>query len=185
MQNPVRSDVHAQWVGMRREQEPEDGRAVGIAMDHGYERIDVRLDDDHPASAAGWFPPPAYAWDPDVYIIDIGVLGHPIGGRLDELEGERIGHQKHLTLVWQLAELTKLPELRSEDGGRLVGRPALDAARHATTCGELADYLEDIREPLTPGRFLDNLVDSFANTSLRVPTDPFEAEDEFCGDAGG
>ena len=185
MDNPVRSDVHAQWVGMRRGQEPEDGRAVGIAMQHGYERIDVPLRNDHPATAAGWFPPPSYAWDSDVYIIDIGVLGHPVGSRLDELVGERIGHQKRLTLVWQLAELTFAPQLRTSEGERIVGAPEMDAARRALSCGQLADYLEDVREPLTPGRFLGNLVDSFANTSLRVPPDPFDAEDEFCGEDGG
>jgi arabinofuranosyltransferase len=184
MDHPIRADVHAQWVAMRRDEEPEDGRLVGIAVREGFERIDVPLAEDHRARAAGWFAPPAFSWSTDVYIVDIGVLAHPIGSRLDHLIGNRMGHQKRIGLAWQFAGMTYDPVIRNEDGDLLVSGAEMDAADRALTCGALADYLDDIREPLTPGRFLGNILDSFGNTSMRVPTNPADAERKFCGDNG-
>jgi hypothetical protein len=45
----------------------------------------------------------------------------------------------------------------------------------------LRRYLDGVSEPLTPRRFLANVVDSVANTRLRVSPDPAEAEAELCG----
>jgi arabinofuranosyltransferase len=127
------------------------------------------------------FRQPAYAWDTDVYIIDIVGLAHPVGSHLDELSGGRMGHQKAVGLAWQLAGLADVEWVRSEDGGLLATRDELHSANRTTTCGQLGDYLAGIREPLTPARFLENIVDSFANTVLLVPQDPREAEEALCG----
>jgi hypothetical protein len=55
------------------------------------------------------------------------------------------------------------------------------AARHAMTCGELAELLASVREPMTAGRFWSNLIGSIHRTRLVIPSDPIEAEHHFCG----
>ena len=57
----------------------------------------------------------------------------------------------------------------------------LAAARHALSCGALADLQASARAPLTFHRFLHNLFGAFGRTRLVVPTDPYAAEREFCG----
>ncbi len=55
-----------------------------------------------------------------------------------------------------------------------------EAARRALDCGELAALSQAVHDPLTPGRFLRNLVDAPALTRLQIPADPHEAEARFC-----
>ena len=127
----------------------------------------------------------AYAWDLDVYVIEHGSLAHPVGSHLDHLVGDRPGHQKPMPPVWQVAGLVDGAEVPDVDGvGLLVSSRDLAAAERAMACGQLADYLDGIHEPLTPGRFLRNVVDSVANTRLRLSPDPQVAEDQMCGPDG-
>jgi hypothetical protein len=93
-----------------------------------------------------------------------------------------MGHQKFMGLAWQLAGFTPAGAVRSADGELRLTAGDLAAAERATTCGQLATYLDGIQEPLTPRRFLRNIVDSVANTTLRVPADPRVAAAELCGD---
>jgi arabinofuranosyltransferase len=181
MEHPVRVDYHVRYAAPAAGTDPEDGRVLGLAPNEDLDVVEVPLRPDVSATAAGVFMAPAYAWGTDVYVIDMGGLAHPIGGHLDQLIGDRMGHQKAMGLAWQLAELTTVRVVVS-DGDLLVSRRDLAAARRATTCGQLGTYLEGIRDPLTPGRFARNLLDSFANTALRIPPDPRDAEAELCGD---
>jgi arabinofuranosyltransferase len=127
----------------------------------------------------------AYAWDLDIYVIEHGSLAHPVGSHLDHLVGDRPGHQKPMPPVWQVAGLVDGAEVPDVDGvGLLVSSRDLAAAERAMACGQLADYLDGIHEPLTPGRFLRNVVDSVANTRLRLSPDPQVAEDQMCGPDG-
>ena len=127
----------------------------------------------------------AYAWDLDVYVIEHGSLAHPVGSHLDHLVGDRPGHQKPMPPVWQVAGLVDGAEVPDVDGvGLLVSSRDLAAAERAMACGQLADYLDGIHEPLTPARFLRNVVDSVANTRLRLSPDPQVAEDQMCGPDG-
>ncbi len=127
----------------------------------------------------------AYAWDLDVYVIEHGSLAHPVGSHLDHLVGDRPGHQKPMPPVWQVAGLVDGAEVPDVDGvGLLVSSRDLAAAERTMACGQLADYLDGIHEPLTPGRFLRNVVDSVANTRLRLSPDPQVAEDQMCGPEG-
>ncbi|HEX6418984.1 MAG TPA: hypothetical protein VFZ77_10830 [Acidimicrobiales bacterium] len=181
MENPIRSDEQALWVARRQGDLPVEGRLVGVAGEEArFERIVVPLDPDHPAAAAGWFTPPAYTWGPDVYFVQLGVLAHPVGSHLDGLTGDRMGHQKTLDLVWQLAGMTDVAVVRGHDGQVVVSRSAMAAAERAIACGQLGDYLDGIRKPLTPTRFLGNMADSVANTVMRIPHDPHAAEEAFC-----
>jgi hypothetical protein len=180
MEHPVRHDVRARQEGPDAGLAPVDGRASGLALDNGLQLIEVPLRADVDVSSAGIYMQPAYAWDTDVYVILTAGLAHPVGGHLDELSGTRMGHQKWLDLAWQLAGWTPVHAIRGEDGEVLVTRESLAAAEQAMSCGRLGAYLEGIRSPLTPSRFLRNLRDSFANTSLRVPADPRDAHAELC-----
>jgi arabinofuranosyltransferase len=127
----------------------------------------------------------AYAWDLDIYVIEHGSLAHPVGSHLDHLVGDRPGHQKPMPPVWQVAGLVDGAEVPDVDGvGLLVSSRDLAAAERAMACGQLADYLDGIHEPLTPARFLRNVVDSVANTRLRLSPDPQVAEDQMCGPDG-
>jgi arabinofuranosyltransferase len=54
------------------------------------------------------------------------------------------------------------------------------AAKRALGCGELKDLIEAIDEPMTPGRFLENIVRSPSLTRLHIAADPVVAERELC-----
>jgi hypothetical protein len=56
-----------------------------------------------------------------------------------------------------------------------------EAARDALACGELQELVHDTRAPLSPQRFLGNVVDAVRLHGLRVPVDPHEARARFCG----
>ncbi|HEY3652164.1 MAG TPA: hypothetical protein VGL33_29620 [Streptosporangiaceae bacterium] len=58
---------------------------------------------------------------------------------------------------------------------------AVAAARHALSCGGLAEIQRSAREPLSFGRFWRNLTGAWHRTQATVPPDPFEAERKFCG----
>ena len=53
-------------------------------------------------------------------------------------------------------------------------------ARRALRCDELEAFVDSYTKPLTVGRFLRNLRDSFANTSLRYPFSERAAVAELC-----
>lgn len=54
------------------------------------------------------------------------------------------------------------------------------AARHALTCGRLADLQASVRAPLTPARFWRNLTGAWSRTGFRFPADPLRAERALC-----
>jgi hypothetical protein len=55
-------------------------------------------------------------------------------------------------------------------------------ARQALDCGGLREHLHNVRAPLTPRRFLGNVVDAVRLGGLRVPPDPEDARRELCGE---
>jgi hypothetical protein len=89
------------------------------------------------------------------------------------------GHEKSLPWSWILADFAD----PSIDATGVAGTTpeAIRAARHAMTCGDLAELLASVREPMTAGRFWDNLTGAFRRTRLEIPNDPIEAEKKFCG----
>jgi arabinofuranosyltransferase len=123
------------------------------------------------------------AWGDDVYVVDDLSLAHPVGSHLDEVVGPRPGHQKPVPLVWRVAGLTDgtRPVRVAADGRVVLTRRDLAAAEHARRCGRLGAYLDGIHAPLTPSRFVRNVVASLPNTTFRVPLDPHAAEARFCG----
>ena len=57
-------------------------------------------------------------------------------------------------------------------------------ARAALQCPAVRQLDRDTTAPLTLSRFIGNIVDSFSNTSLRIPPDPETADHALCGNGG-
>jgi arabinofuranosyltransferase len=112
-----------------------------------------------------------------VALDDIG-LSYPLAGHAELDHRGQPGHEKNLPLIWVVADLAT-PDWPGYPG--MVDPAALSAARHALTCGPLARLQHSVRDPMTFGRFLQNLRDSLGNTTMVVPADPFVAEKQFCG----
>ena len=112
----------------------------------------------------------------EVHVVDIGGLAEPLAARSDPVAGSIAGHRKIIDPAWA--------EARFGVGTHEAGDPANDdavaAAARTLECPALRDLFAAIGDPMTPGRFAANLVDSVRLTRLRVPADPFEAERELC-----
>jgi arabinofuranosyltransferase len=176
---PVAVDEYALYQSRRKHTLPPRGVLVGRS-DVDLNEIRAPLRDDFSQRYAGTVPSPAYAWGPDVYVLDVGALGDPVASHLYSLGGDRPAHQKPMPPAWQFANRTSASQVLGPDGGVVVSARDLGDAERAESCGQLGEYLEDVRAPLTPRRFLGNILDSFANTSLRVPRDPGAAVDALC-----
>ena len=110
----------------------------------------------------------------DGVAVDLFGLSNPIGARITRTWPGRTGHEKRLPLPWVLADFAD-PSATTD-----VPTDVVRAARHAMTCGALAELLASVREPMTASRFWDNLTGSWSRTRLVIPADPLEAEREFC-----
>jgi arabinofuranosyltransferase len=114
----------------------------------------------------------------DEIVIDLLGLANPLGARITVTDPGHTGHEKILPAPWVLAEyghpriIASLPEAE---------RIPVAAAKHALACGDLAELIASVREPMTPSRFWSNLVGAWHRTALVVPADPVEAERMFCG----
>jgi arabinofuranosyltransferase len=117
----------------------------------------------------------SYAWGPDVFVVDKLSLANPIGSHVDQTAARRPGHQKPVPLPYLVADVTDLPSLDQKIGPETAKAREVAAARRVLTCGRLDDYLDGIREPLTPGRFARNVLGSAANTMFRIDRDPVAA----------
>lgn len=114
-----------------------------------------------------------YAAGIDVHIADRLGLGDPIASRLRLEERGRPGHEKELPPVWTLARF-------STADGSAGDTNEVAAARTALACGEVEALLDAIEEPMSAGRFVDNLFMAWSLHDLRIPPDPATAADELC-----
>ncbi|MFB9931863.1 hypothetical protein ACFORO_41455 [Amycolatopsis halotolerans] len=120
----------------------------------------------------------------DVGIVDFWGLANPIGARF-EFPTVKPGHSKPLGNAWLLADYAA-PAAPPHPSGNFavsgtVTSEQVIAARHALSCGDLAEIQQSAREPLTFKRFWDNLTGAWHRTRVTIPPDPFEAERKFCG----
>ena len=107
-------------------------------------------------------------------------LANPIGAHLQvNSVGNMAGHEKMLPWQWLLADFAD-PAADFAQIDKVSGWSVV-AARHASTCGALAEMLASVREPMTAGRFWANLTGAWRRTRLVVPANPFVAETKFCG----
>ncbi len=107
-----------------------------------------------------------------VHVVDYNGLSDAIVGRFELPTRGRPGHEKTLPAAWLLGRYAKPAD--GEDS-------AVTAARHALHCGALAELERDVGRPLTAAGFLHNVAHAWENARLRIPRDPFEAEERFCG----
>jgi arabinofuranosyltransferase len=146
-----------------------------------------------PALLMGGVGIPGYALGEDYTIIDVLGLGDPLVSRLRLDQPATPGHEKPLPLPWQAAVVSDEPV----DSDALVPTafsivplyvPAdddeyedeADAAREALQCPPVRELRAALREPLTPGRFLSNLVHAREYTNLEIPPRPSEALEALC-----
>src|SRR5262249_22029152 len=106
-------------------------------------------------------------------------LANPIGARITMTHPELgPGHQKTLPDEWLHADFGD-PDHDLETGVQPV---RIASARRAMSCGELRELLASVREPMTAGRFFDNLFGAVRRTRLVIPSDATAAEEKFCGE---
>jgi arabinofuranosyltransferase len=106
-----------------------------------------------------------------INVVDYYGLADPVAARLTVRRSYRPGHDKTFDTAWQAARYATAE--RSQDY-----RTA--AARHALSCGVLADFSRATREPLSARRFLRNLVIALRMRRVEIPSDPVDAEQTFC-----
>ncbi len=111
----------------------------------------------------------------DAIVVDTLGLANPLGARITVTNPGITGHEKPLPWAWVLADFTA-------PGTEPFGATpeALAAARRALTCGEIAELLASVRDPMTVGRFWANLTGSVSRTRLVIPSNPIDAEKKFC-----
>ena len=114
---------------------------------------------------------PAYDAGRRIWVVDMGGLAEPLAARTSTIADRPAGHRKQVDEAWYVARFS--PPQAGED-------PKVTAARHALTCGQLKELMDDVDGSMTVGRFFSNIVDSFSNTRLHIPADPIEAERQFC-----
>lgn len=110
---------------------------------------------------------------PAVHVVDHHGLAEPLGARLTLNERERPGHDKRLSNYWMLARFASKQE--PEDA-------RVAAARQALSCPDPTALMAAVTESLTLSRFWQNLLLAPRLTTLRIPTDPLEAERKLCAE---
>lgn len=115
---------------------------------------------------------------PHVHIADSLGLTDPIASRLRLDTRGRAGHEKWRPRDWMLARFARLSGEEAEAARRAY--PQLEAARRALDCGDLRRLLGAVTEPLTPSRFVSNVLRAARFTRLRIPSDPYKAAAELC-----
>jgi len=112
-------------------------------------------------------------------VVDVLGLANPFGAHITVNQPGLTGHEKSLPWAWIRADYTDPAiDTKLEDGADTA---AIRAARHALTCGDVAELLASVRAPLTASRFFANLTGAIRRTRLEIPNDPYDAELEFCG----
>ncbi|MPQ97744.1 hypothetical protein GB931_07380 [Modestobacter sp. I12A-02628] len=114
-----------------------------------------------------------------VRVVDVYGLTDPVAAHLEAPPPGRPGHEKRLPAAWLLARYGS-PELARVSGPGLPDAADVAAARVALTCGAAAELVEATSAPLSWTRFVDNVLGAPARTSLRIPTDPQQAEAALC-----
>ena len=105
-------------------------------------------------------------------------LTDSIGAHLEPPAPTRPGHEKVVPLEWFWAryggDLT--------DAAREAGATDVDVAdaRRALSCSDAQALQEATEDPLSWSRFWTNVGQSFALTSMRIPTDPVVAAHSLC-----
>ncbi len=106
-----------------------------------------------------------------VHVFDMLGLADPIASRFYIDKRGRPGHEKYMPLEWILARIEE-----NSDNMKV------NYAKRAMECGDLSEYLESIRGKLTLKKFTRNILVALKTFKMRIPMEPFEAMQKFCGD---
>ncbi|PPK65924.1 hypothetical protein V5P93_000182 [Actinokineospora auranticolor] len=109
--------------------------------------------------------------DVDVRIQDVYGLVNPLAAHTEMVKATRPGHEKQPTMAWTVGE-AGTGELAATGPVPEVAAADIQAAQRAVACPEIAELIASYREPLTAGRFWDNLTGAFHRTGVRYPADP-------------
>jgi arabinofuranosyltransferase len=102
----------------------------------------------------------------DVRVIDQIGLANPLAAHTARLQHSRIGHDKNLFPDWVIAE------------GPFVGVPPyldpawVEQARAALKCPATAAVMSSVRAPMSPHRFMSNLLHAYQFTKYRIDRVP-------------
>lgn len=138
---------------------------------------------------------PSYALGRDTYILDLLGLGDAFTSHLKLARRGTVAHEKPLPLPWIPARLLRpgvqLHELDFVGPARFFALPLDDPrgepfaqrvedARRVLHCPRVAEFVRTYEGPLGPGRFFDNLGNSFTNFGFRIPPEPRKARAALC-----
>jgi len=115
-----------------------------------------------------------YLAGPNVIVQEWHGLADVVTSRFPAWENTLAGHRKGQEPEWFVALATK-PRVTSG-----LDASAVAAARHALRCGAIREIQEATQQPLTIGRFFDNVTGSIGRTSLAIPRGPKAAMRKFC-----
>lgn len=137
-----------------------------------------------------------YAMGDDTYVLDLLGLADGFTSHLALDQDGLVGHEKPLPPPWIAARLTEPgAPLTASDfpfPGMFGARPLEDPrgvpfaqreriARAALECDDIRNFLRSYTAPLSVGRFFGNVFDSVHNTRFRIPPEPADAFEKFCG----
>jgi arabinofuranosyltransferase len=121
----------------------------------------------------------------DAYVNDAWGLASPIGAHLALERWSWPGHEKFLRNHWVFAEWAAKHPPRRDLLRAGAPREAVEAARAALGCGDLAELRESVRAPLTAERFWRNLIGAVERTQFRFARWPAAAQQALCDRPAG
>jgi arabinofuranosyltransferase len=121
----------------------------------------------------------------DSYVNDAWGLASPIGAHLALERWSWPGHEKFLRNYWVFAEWAAEHPPQRDLLRAGASREAVEAARAALGCGELAELRESVRAPLTAERFWRNLTGAVERTRFRFARWPAAAQKALCDRPAG
>lgn len=107
----------------------------------------------------------------NVRVLDNIGLATPLAARQPRIEDGRVGHDKNLDRIWQVADsgvdLNELPEW--------IDKEDAEAARAALQTEEFQNLFATYRDPLTVGRFFSNIAFALGDgRALQLSSDPYD-----------
>ncbi|MFE9108044.1 hypothetical protein ACFYN9_00165 [Streptomyces collinus] len=121
----------------------------------------------------------------DAYVNDAWGLASPIGAHLALERWSWPGHEKFLRNHWVFAEWAAQHPPQRDLLRAGAPREAVEAARAALDCGDLAELRESVRAPLTAERFWRNLTGAVERTQFRFARWPAAARQALCDRPAG
>ncbi|MGW6647245.1 hypothetical protein [Streptomyces iakyrus] len=121
----------------------------------------------------------------DAYVNDAWGLASPIGAHLALERWSWPGHEKFLRNHWVFAEWAAKHPPRRDLLRAGAPQEAVEAARAALGCGDLAELRESVRAPLTAERFWRNLTGAVERTRFRFARWPAAAQQALCDRPAG